>query len=96
MRGSAVTGKSWRGDPFGPKSDIDVFVESKQLTQGLPTSPNPKLDGMVGYRTIEQNFPEIKAWNARWTEIAGRDISVAGFKPGTLPNQPHVIFHDIP
>lgn len=94
VRGSAVTGKNFRtGEPFGPKSDIDVFAESGKLTEALKTSKTPGLEGMVHPDRIAKAFPELDAWSARWTEIAGRPVQVSGFKPGTLPaNQPFVTF----
>ena len=40
VRGSLVTGTSFKtGQPFGPASDIDFFVESAQMTQGLRWTP---------------------------------------------------------
>ncbi len=88
VRGSAVSGKSYKtGEPFGPKSDIDVFAESKQLTESVPTRPK----GIAYDRDVQATYPELQAWSERWSEITGRDVKVAGWRPGSLPaNEPYV------
>lgn len=87
VRGSAVTGRSSRtGAPFGPHSDIDFFVESQQLTQGLRTSQN--IPGFVHPKYIHGNFDPIAEWAEAWSEILGRKVSVGGFQPGTVPSGP--------
>jgi RHS repeat-associated protein len=85
VRGSSVTGASSKGVPFDSirKSDIDFFVESKQLTQGLKTQPN--IPGMVHEDKISKAFAPIANWSQRWTLILGRKVGVAGFQPGMGP-----------
>ncbi len=87
VRGSSVTGISFRtGQPFGPASDIDFFVESGQLTQGLKTSPN--IPGFVYPDLIHSTYDPIAEWSEIWSGNLGRDISVGGFQPGTVPAGP--------
>jgi len=87
VRGSSVTGQSFRtGQQFGPKSDIDFFVESQQLTQGLKTQPN--IPGFVHPDRIQAAFDPIAAWAEKWSQILGRKVSVGGFQPGTVPPGP--------
>jgi hypothetical protein len=87
VRGSSVTGVSAKtGKPFGPKSDIDFFVESRQLTKGLPTSKNTP--GFVHPDKIAGAYDPIADWSAFWSEVLGRKVTVGGFQPGTLPVGP--------
>ena len=90
VRGSSMTGTSKDGGPFRwqsengrPASDIDVFAESDQLTQGMSTSKNQP--GFVHPDKIMRQYPEIKSWSEKWTDELGRDITLGGWKPGTLP-----------
>jgi RHS repeat-associated protein len=86
VRGSSVTGFSYRtGLSFDAvkRSDIDFFVESRQLTQGLDTSLN--IPGFVHPKLIRQNFLPIAEWSQRWSGILGRKVSVGGFQGGTAP-----------
>jgi len=84
VRGSAVTGKSFRtGAPFGPASDIDFYVESEQLTSSLQTSS--RIPGFVHPDRVAAAFPELAAWAKNWSGILGRDVSVGGFVPGKVP-----------
>lgn len=87
VRGSSVTGVSFRtGKPFGPASDIDFFVESRQITEGLTTSPN--IPGFVHPNKIGASFDPIAEWSQIWSENLGRKVSVGGFQPGTVPVGP--------
>jgi hypothetical protein len=84
VRGSSVTGVSFRtGAPFGPASDIDFYVESGQLTNGLRTSRN--IPGFVHPDRVAGAFPELAAWAQKWSSILGREVNVGGFVPGTVP-----------
>ncbi len=68
VRGSSVTGFSFHtGAPFGPESDIDFFVESKQLTDGLKTSPN--IPGFVLPWRIHDAWRPMLEWSQDWSEI---------------------------
>src|SRR5262249_33445318 len=87
VRGSSVTGVSFStGLPFGPASDIDFFVESRQLTQGLRTSQ--KIPGFVNPNLIHSTCDPIAEWSQIWSENLGRKVSVGGFQPGTVPVGP--------
>jgi len=87
VRGSSVTGVSSRtGKPFGPASDIDIFVESRQLTEGFTTSPN--IPGFVHPNKLSGSFDPIAEWSQIWSENLGRKVSVGGFQPGTVPAGP--------
>ena len=87
VRGSSVTGVSARtGQPFGPASDIDFFVESRQLTEGLKTQP--RIPGFVHPDRINAVFDPIAEWSEIWSENLGRPVSVGGFQPGTVPLGP--------
>jgi hypothetical protein len=91
VRGSSVTGFSRiKNTLFGSQSDIDFFIESEKLTQGLKTSQN--IPGFVHPKNILSNFPELKNWSRKWSEILGRDITPGGFQPGMLPNEPTIIY----
>ena len=84
VRGSAITGQnSQTGKPFGPKSDIDFYAESAQLTEGQTFSPN--IPGFVIPKWIGKSFPAIQEWSSRWSGILGRKVSVGGFVPGMVP-----------
>jgi len=90
VRGSSVTGTSFKtGQPFGPASDIDFFVESAQLTNGLKTSR--KIPGLVYPKAVMKTFPELRAWSKSWSSTLGRPATPAGFVPGTVPNHPTII-----
>jgi hypothetical protein len=89
VRGSSVTGSSFRtGAPFGPSSDIDFFIQSDQLTNGLSTSRN--IPGFVYPNNIYNAFPTIGNWAERWSGILGREVSVGGFRSGTVPPGPTI------
>jgi RHS repeat-associated protein len=90
VRGSSVTGTSFStGQPFGVASDIDFFVESGQLTQGLRTSQN--IAGFVNPGVINANFDAISEWSQIWSQNLGRRVSVGGFQPGTVPAGPMIL-----
>lgn len=89
VRGSAVAGRSSSGVPFGPASDIDFFIESRVLTQGLSESKN--IAGFVHPDKIHSAFEGIAAWSQRWSTILGRPVSVGGFRPGTVPSGPSIV-----
>ncbi len=89
VRGSSVTGFSYStGEPFGPASDIDYFVESNQLTEGLKTSSN--IPGIVHPNVLNANFDAISEWSEIWSENLGRKVSVGGFQLGTVPAGPMI------
>lgn len=86
VRGSSVTGSNFEtGAPFGESSDIDFFVVSGELTDGLRTNSY----GMVGPWAVEANYPGIAAWSDNWSGILGRDVSVAGF--ANMPPGPVIL-----
>ena len=90
VRGSSVTGTSFKtGQPFGPASDIDFFVESGQLTNGLKTSSS--IPGFVHPDKVMKAFPDLRAWSESWSSTLGRPISPGGFVPGTVPSHPTII-----
>ncbi|WP_157768638.1 hypothetical protein [Burkholderia ambifaria] len=90
VRGSSVTGYSLtKGTPFGPRSDIDFFVESRQLTDGYRASRN--IPGFVHPNKILPDYPLLQDWAARWTSTLGRDVTPGAFVPGTLPSQPSIV-----
>ncbi|MDO3569080.1 hypothetical protein Q3O89_22355, partial [Ralstonia pseudosolanacearum] len=90
VRGSSVTGRSLtKGTPFGPQSDIDFFVESRQLTDGYSTSKN--IPGFVHPNKILPDYPLLQDWAESWTKTLGRDVTPGAFVPGTLPKQPSII-----
>ncbi|WP_338638622.1 LysM peptidoglycan-binding domain-containing protein [Burkholderia pyrrocinia] len=90
VRGSSVTGYSLtKGTPFGPRSDIDFFVESQQLTDRYTTSRN--IPGFVHPNKILPDYPLLRDWTSRWTTTLGRDITPGAFVPGTLPSQPSIV-----
>ncbi len=85
VRGSSVTGTRFRtGEPFGPKSDIDFYVESDQLTKGF-NNTSRNIPGFVHPEKINNKFNAIKAWSEKWTENLGRKVTAGGFKSGTVP-----------
>jgi hypothetical protein len=91
VSGSSVSGVSYdTGAPFGPTSDIDVFIESSSLTKGLATSE--KMPGFVKPESFEAAHPELAAWSEKWQTILGREISVGGFQTGSLPERPTVFY----
>ena len=97
-RGSAVSGESSKGGPFRveakpplPPSDIDVFIESRKLTEGMKTSAN--IPGFLHPERVMDKFPALRDWSDRWSSILGREITPGGFRPGTVPsNSPTMPF----
>ena len=90
VRGSSVTGTSFKtGQPFGPASDIDFFVESAQMTNGLKTSSS--IPGFVHPDRVMKAFPELRAWSESWSVTLGRPVSPGGFVPGNIPSHPTII-----
>jgi RHS repeat-associated protein len=81
VRGSSVTGIGKNG-AFSAKSDIDFFVISDQLTQGLKTQPN--IPGFVHPDRVGKAVPSIANWSTNWSETLGRSVSVGGFKSGAM------------
>ena len=91
VRGSSVTGSSYRtGAPFRPASDVDTFIESAQLTEGLSTSK--KIPGFVHPDKIMDAYPLLGQWATDWSKILGRDITPGAFTLGNVPNHPAIIF----
>jgi hypothetical protein len=92
VRGSSVTGISSNrnspsyGQPFGPGSDIDVFVQSSQLSGQYKGDPD-----FVHPGNLLRDYPELRAWSRKWTIELGRDITPAAWKLGALPNTPALI-----
>jgi hypothetical protein len=94
VRGSSVTGVSLtKGTPFGPQSDIDFFIESRQLTEGYKTSKN--IPGFVHPGKILPDYPLLQDWSTTWTNTLGRDVTPGAFVPGTLPSQPSIVVRPI-
>lgn len=94
VRGSSVTGVSPRkGTLFGPQSDIDFFIESRQLTDGYRTSKN--IPGFVHPGKILPDYPLLQDWSTTWTKTLGRDVTPGAFVPGTLPSQPTIVVRPI-
>jgi RHS repeat-associated protein len=90
VRGSSVTGVGYKsGRAFGPHSDIDFFVESSKLVQGLETSK--KVPGMVKAEVLSEKFPAIGDWAKRWSATLGREVSAAGFADGAVPPGPQIV-----
>ncbi|MFT4171341.1 MAG: LysM peptidoglycan-binding domain-containing protein [Rhodocyclaceae bacterium] len=91
-RGSSVTGitnnpKSENfGNPFGPDSDVDFFVQSQKLVDGFKKTPD-----FIHPEQVIKKYPELAKWSARWTEILGREITPAAWKPGALPQTPAIL-----
>ena len=91
VRGSSITGVSSNpnspsfGRPFGPKSDIDFFVQSAQITERFQGKKFIHPDELI------DAFPALEAWSKKWTQELGRKITPAAWKPGSLPNTPSII-----
>jgi RHS repeat-associated protein len=87
VRGSSVIGVSSKtGAPFSAASDIDFFVESRQLTEGFSTSKN--IPGFVHPEKLFGAFPELEAWSVRWSNTLGRDVTPGGFTAGSISGTP--------
>ncbi len=67
-------------------SDIDVGVEFSKPLQNITTSK--KQPGFIHPNKMMKNFPELKAWSEKWSNILGREITPGGWQPGTLPSDP--------
>ncbi|WP_212801038.1 RHS repeat protein [Pseudomonas sp. St290] len=94
VRGSSVTGFSLtKGTAFGPQSDIDFFIESRQLTDGYTTSKN--IPGFVHPNKILTDYPLLRDWSTNWTSTLGRDVTPGAFLPGKLPVQPSIVVKSI-
>lgn len=94
VRGSSVTGFSLtKGTVFGPQSDIDFFIESRQLTDGYTTSKN--IPGFVHPNKILTDYPLLRDWSTNWTSTLGRDVTPGVFLPGKLPIQPSIVVKSI-
>ena len=90
VRGSSVTGGSLtKGTTFGSQSDIDFFIESRQLTEGY--TPSKNIPGFVHPNKILPDYPLLQDWSAKWTNLLGRDVTPGGFAPGTVPGQPAIL-----
>lgn len=90
VRGSSVTGVNFKtGAPFGTASDIDFFVQSPQITGGLKGSRN--ILGTVHPNRILKQYPELRNWSSKWSDILGRPVKPAGVVPGMLSAQPAII-----
>ncbi len=96
VRGSAVTGQSSKGGPFRmkaeggrPPSDVDVFIESDQLTGKLNTR-----NGFAHPDKVMKDNPALEQWSERWSTKLGREITPAGFESGTVPNGAQLHFED--
>lgn len=91
VRGSSITGISSNpnsrsyGQPFGPNSDIDVFVMSSQITSVFGGK------GFVHPDQLLDAYPALEVWSDRWAKELGRPITPAGWKPGSLPNTPAIL-----
>ncbi|WP_207306760.1 hypothetical protein [Xanthomonas oryzae] len=92
VRGSSVTGVSSNprsenfGKPFGPSSDIDMFIESAEVTSAFKKQPN-----FVHPDRMIDAYPSLDAWSLKWSNILGRPISPAAWKPGALPSTPAIM-----
>jgi large repetitive protein len=92
VRGSSVTGfgsnpNSIRfGAPFGPASDIDFFVQSATLTNNFKRQP-----GFVHPDQLLKAYPELDTWSRTWSDLLGREITPAAWKPGALPPTPAIL-----
>jgi len=86
-RGSAVTGvrspkKAGGGGLFDSGkdiSDIDVFIEARNLRGSTPRSP------FTHPAYLQRQYPALQKWSQKWTKELGRPISVGGWQPGSLP-----------
>jgi hypothetical protein len=91
ISGSSVSGYSYKtGKPFNSSSDIDVFIESNILTNGLATSKN--IPGFVHPNKLMNTHLELSMWSERWTKELGREVSIGGFHKGTLPRRPTIFY----
>jgi hypothetical protein len=85
VRGSAVTFNSLnpkkKGSYFDKKgvgkSDVDVFFVTKDHLNCAPSN------GFFHAGKLAEKYPAIGEWNKKWTKDLGREVSAAGFKPGT-------------
>lgn len=91
VRGSSITGVSSNpnspsfGRPFGPRSDIDFFVQSSQITERFGGKRFIHPDELI------DALPALEAWSKKWTQELGRKITPAAWQPGSLPNTPSII-----
>ena len=71
VRGSSVTGESSKGGSFrwlgSDPSDVDFFIESQTLTEGLRTSNN--IEGFVHPDRVMEAHPPLKEWSVRWNDM---------------------------
>jgi RHS repeat-associated protein len=88
VRGSSVTGKNFKqGTPFNEHSDIDVFVESNKLLDGMKGNAY----NMVHPQRIEGKYKGLADWSEKWSDILGRrregkpGVSVGGYGSGKGP-----------
>ena len=92
VRGSSVTGFGGNpksptfGQPFGPTSDIDLFVESAVAVNAFKKQP-----GFVHPDKMINAFPGLDVWSQRWSDILGRPVSPAAWKPGARPPTPAIL-----
>ncbi|NKJ21391.1 putative Ig domain-containing protein [Dyella sp. SG609] len=92
VRGSSVTGFGSNprsptfGQPFGPSSDIDLFVESSDVVSAFKNQPN-----FIHPDRMIDAYPNLDAWSQKWSEILGRPVSPAAWKPGALPSTPAIL-----
>jgi large repetitive protein len=92
VRGSSVTGVGGNpksptfGEPFGPNSDIDMFVVSGKAAGQFKNQPI-----FVHPDKVIDAFPDVAKWSQTWSDILGRPVSPAIWKPGALPPTPAIL-----
>ena len=92
VRGSSVSGFGGNprsptfGKPFGPTSDIDLFVQSAQAVGQFKNQPN-----FIHPDKVIDAFPNLESWSQTWSDILGRPVSPAIWKPGALPSTPAIL-----
>jgi len=90
VRGSSVTGKSIiKGTEFGPKSDVDMYIESSSFVGKFKPSPN--IPGFIHPNKLMATYPLLRKWSLRWAKILHREVTPGGFMPGSVPNQPTIV-----
>ena len=88
VRGSSVTGVSSKGGAFREvptdnlkASDIDAFVE---LISPMNVRTSSKIPGFIHPDKLMKRYPALQEWSEKWTKLLGREITPAGFQPGTF------------
>lgn len=96
MKGTATTffsenpskplGHHWDADPLNP-GDYDLNLAGQDFLDSMKAAGATPSEKYGVFRTsdVEENFPELAAFSAKWSEELGRDVNFVGYPTATSP-----------